>query len=302
LFRDADAVLDWHPGDRNSVTLGSNLANTRGLFRFHGIAAHAAVAPHRGRSALDGALIMVHAVDLMREHVPQETRIHYIIPKGGSAVNIVPASAEVFLLARHPEADELDRVWSRIMKCAEGAATASETRLDFEQGVSLSNRLQNEVLAEVLSEAMQKAGGYRYTPEEKAFATEIRKSLDSTGKRLGPEIVLTDKSTPLGMSSSDAGDVSWNVPLAQLTAATFVSGVAPHTWQAMACAGASIGRKGMLVAARTLALAAVQLFEYPEKVRAAREAFVKQLAGRKWTTRIPADAKPRLTGATLNLP
>jgi aminobenzoyl-glutamate utilization protein B len=188
------------------------------------------------------------------------------------------------------------------MKCAEGAATASETRLDFEQGVSLSNRLQNEVLAEVLSEAMQKAGGYRYTPEEKAFATEIRKSLDSTGKRLGPEIVLTDKSTPLGMSSSDAGDVSWNVPLAQLTAATFVSGVAPHTWQAMACAGASIGRKGMLVAARTLALAAVQLFEYPEKVRAAREAFVKQLAGRKWTTRIPADAKPRLTGATLNLP
>ena len=112
--------------------------------------------------------------------------------------------------------------------------------------------------------------------------------------RVGPETVRTDKSTPPAVASSDAGDVSWNVPLAQLYAATFVPGVSPHTWQAAACAGTSVGRKGMLVAARTLSLGAIELFENPQEVSAAHEAFEKQLAGRKWTTQIAPDSKPRL--------
>ena len=298
LFRDVDAVLDWHPSDVNSVHLGSSLANNGGLFRFYGVASHAAAAPERGRSALDGAMIMLNAVEMLREHVPQETRIHYIITNGGSAPNIVPALAEVSLVARHPDAGVLDGVWARIMKCAQAGALASETRMEFEQGTNYANRLPNEVLAQVLGRAMQKAGGYQYTPVEQNFADELRKSLDEARQRPGPETVSTDKSAPPGVASSDAGDVSWNVPLAQLSAATFVPGVSAHTWQAAACAGTSIGRKGMLVAARTLSLGAIELFENPQEAQAAHEAFVKQLAGRRWATRIAPDSKPRLNYAT----
>jgi aminobenzoyl-glutamate utilization protein B len=110
--------------------------------------------------------------------------------------------------------------------------------------------------------------------------------------------VKFDKSEGSSPASTDAGDVSWVVPTAQFTTATFVPGVAAHTWQAAACAGSSIGRKGMVVAARTLALAGVELFENPTQVQAAKDAYVKRLAGRHWTTRIAPNAKPPLDYAT----
>src|SRR5579862_4237569 len=159
MFRDVDSVLTWHPADANRVNLGSNLAINGGLFRFHGVASHAAAGPERGRSALDGAMIMLNAVEFLREHVPQETRIHYVITNGGSAANIVPAFAEVSLIARSPSAPVLDGIWERIMKCAQAGALASETRMQFEQGTNYANVLPNDALTDVLSRAMRKSGG-----------------------------------------------------------------------------------------------------------------------------------------------
>jgi aminobenzoyl-glutamate utilization protein B len=294
LFKDVDAALAWHPGDSNRVNMGSLLANNGGRFRFYGVAAHAAAAPDRGRSALDGVMIMLNSIEFLREHVPQETRIHYIITNGGSAPNIVPAFAEVSLVARNPDAQVLNGIWERVMDCAKAGALASGTRMEFEQGTNYSNVLPNDTLSDVLARAMNKAGGYQYTPEERKFAEEIQKTLGAPVKSPGPDQVLTDKSETVGSASSDSGDVSWVVPTAQLTTATFVPGVGAHTWQGAACAGTSIGRKGMVVAARTLALGAVELFEKPEEVAEAHVAFQKRLAGRKWTTRIPADGKPPL--------
>jgi aminobenzoyl-glutamate utilization protein B len=294
LFRDVDAVLAWHPSDSNRVNLGSSLANNGGHFRFYGVASHAAAAPEKGRSALDGAMIMLNAVEFLREHVPQETRIHYVITNGGSAANIVPAFAEISLIARSPSAAVLDNVWGRILKCAQAGALASETRFEFEQGTNYANVLPNDALAATLSRAMRKAGGYEYTPQERAFAETLQKSLEISRKPATPDQVQTDQSEPSGGASTDAGDVSWVVPTAQFTAATFVPGVGAHTWQAAACAGSSIGRKGMLVAARTLALAGVELFETPAELDAAKAAFEKRKAGRAWTTHITAGSKPPL--------
>ena len=298
LFRDVDAVLAWHPADSNRVNLGSLLANNGGKFKFYGVSSHAAAAPERGRSALDGVMIMLTAVEFLREHVPQETRIQYIITHGGSAPNIVPSFAEASLVARNPDAAVLTGIWDRIMKCAQAGALASETRLEFEQGTNYANVLPNDALNEVLGRAMQKAGGYQYSPTERAFAEELQKTLGAASKTPGPDKVQTDQSESVASASSDAGDVSWVVPTAQLSAATFVPGVAPHTWQAAACAGTTIGRKGMVVAARTLSLAGVELFENPAEVTAARDAFERRLTGRKWTTRISPDAKPQLDYAT----
>jgi aminobenzoyl-glutamate utilization protein B len=239
-------------------------------------------------------MIMLNAVEFLREHVPQETRIHYVITNGGQAVNVVPAFAEVSLVARNPDAQVLNGIWERIMKCAQAGALASETRMEFEQGTNYSNVLPNDALADVLGRAMQKAGGYQFSPEERKFADDLQKSLGAPVRRVGPEKVQTDKSEGVGSASTDAGDVSWVVPTGQFTAATFVPGVGAHTWQAAACAGTSIGRKGMVVAARTLAVAAIDLFENPAQVAAAKDAFQTRLAGRKWTTRIPPNGKPPL--------
>jgi aminobenzoyl-glutamate utilization protein B len=298
LFRDVDAVLAWHPGDSNRVNLGSNLANNGGRFKFYGIASHAAAGPERGRSALDGLMIMLNAIEFLREHVPQETRIHYIITNGGSAANVVPAFAEANLIARNPDAQVLNGIWERIMDCARAGALASGTRMEFEQGTNYANVIPNDTLSAVLGRAMQKAGGYEFSPEENKFRIELQKTLGAPVKSPGPEHVQTDTSEPGGTASSDAGDVSWVVPTASFTTATFVPGVGAHTWQAAACAGSTIGRKGMLVAARTLALGAVELFENPAELKAARVAFEKRLAGRKWSTRIPVDGKPPLDYAT----
>jgi aminobenzoyl-glutamate utilization protein B len=294
LFRDVDAVLAWHPGDSNRVNLGSMLANNGGRFKFYGIASHAAFAPDRGRSALDGLMIMLNAIEFLREHVPQETRIHYIITNGGSAPNIVPAFAEASLVARNPDAQVLNGIWERIMDCARAGALASGTRMEFEQGTNYANVLPNDTLSAVLGRAMRKAGGYEFSPDERKFAEELQKSLGEQVKSPGPEKVTTDTSETVGLASTDAGDVSWVVPSASFTTATFVPGVGPHTWQAAACAGTTIGRKGMVVAARTMAVGAIELFENPAELKAAREAFEKRLAGRKWTTRIPVDGKPPL--------
>src|SRR5215472_3791894 len=295
LFRDVDAVLAWHPGDSNAVNLHSMLANNGGKFRFYGVASHAAAAPERGRSALDGVMIMLNAVEFLREHVPQETRIHYVITNGGAAANVVPAFAEVNLIARNPDAQVLNGIWERIVKCAQAGALASETRMEFVQGTNYADMLPNDALSEVLGRAMRKAGGYQFTAEESAFAAEIQKTLEGPPRRAGgPEQVHVSKAESVGMASSDAGDVSWVVPTGSMTAATFVPGVGAHTWQAAACAGTTIGRKGMVVAARTLALAGVELFENPAEVQAAKDAYQKRLAGRKWTTRIAPDSKPNL--------
>jgi aminobenzoyl-glutamate utilization protein B len=294
LFRDVDVALTWHPGDVNQVNLQSTLANNGAKFRFYGTAAHAAAAPERGRSALDGALVMLNAVEFLREHVPQETRIHYIITNGGSAPNIVPAFAEVTLIARNPDATTLSGIWERVLKCAQAGALATETRLETVQGTNYANLLPNDTLSAVVARNLIKAGGYDYTAEERQFALEMQKTLPGAAARPGPEQLRTEMSEGVWSASTDVGDVSWNVPTVNFTTATFVPGTAPHTWQSAACAGTSIGRKGMLVAARTLTLSALELLEKPQEIEAAKADFEKRAAGRSWVTRIGADAKPPL--------
>lgn len=293
LFRDVDVALAWHPGDSNRVNLQSCLATNSAKFRFYGVAAHAAGAPEKGRSALDGAMVMLNAVEFLREHVPQETRIHYIISNGGSASNVVPAFAEVTLGARNPDAGTLNAVWERILKCAQAGALATETRMDTELIMNYANIVPNDALTALVARNMKKAGGYQYTPDEEKFAEEIQKTLGA-GRGPGPDQILADTSEGAGAYSTDVGDISWNVPTIQFITATYPAGTPAHSWQSAACAGTSIGQKGMLVAARTLALSAMDLLRNPNDVDAAKTSFDKRRAGREWSTRIQAGAKPPL--------
>jgi aminobenzoyl-glutamate utilization protein B len=296
LFSDVDVMLHWHPGSENSVQNGGALANITAKFRFHGVASHAAVAPERGRSALDGVMLMDTAIEYLREHIPSNTRIHYIISKGGSAPNIVPELAETYVYARHPSMTTLDGIWARIIKCAQGAAMATETTLEIEPVGSVYNILPNDPLAKLVDKNLHAVGGITYSPEEKKFAEKLIKTMPAGETRaLGSEEGIQPIRIPdpnQASASSDVGDVSWIVPTMGFSTATAVPGTPGHSWQNVACAGSTIGRKGMVNAAKVLALTAADLFTQPEQVSSARENFEKQRAGKEYRSRIPSDQKP----------
>jgi aminobenzoyl-glutamate utilization protein B len=296
LFSDVDAVVSWHPADRNDASPSTNLANITGKFRFRGVAAHAAAAPEKGRSALDAVEAMDYMVNMMREHVPQETRIHYIITRGGAAPNIVPDFAEAYYYARQPDMRILDNIWERIVDAAKGAALGTGTTMELEVTGAVWNVLPNEYLAGIMQRNLERVGGFSYTADEQKFAEDLRKTLTEPPTiALGSqEKVQPPRSGAVGSASTDLADVSWNVPTAQVVAATFVPGVPAHSWQATACAGGSIGLKGMMVAAKTMALTTADLFSDPTHIQKARAEFdQKRGPGFVYKTRL-ADRKPAL--------
>jgi aminobenzoyl-glutamate utilization protein B len=293
LFRDVDAVVAWHPGDRNAVSAGTTLANVGAKFRFRGHSAHASAAPHLGRSALDGVQAMNHMVDMLREHVPADARLHYVITRGGVAPNVVPDFAEVYYMARHADIRVLDDVWERVRKAAEGAALGTGTRVEHEVISAVYNMLPNEALAGVALANLHKVGGVTYTAEERAFAERIRATLGPAAEPLGSEERVRALDTAPGGGSTDLADVSWNVPTVELEAATWVPGTPAHSWQAVASGGTTIGTKGMLVAAKAMALTAVDLFRDPAHLQRGREEFDRRRAGVTYTPRI-GDRLPAL--------
>lgn len=278
LFDDADVVLHWHPGDGNRAGAGTCLAVKSAKFRFHGVASHAAGAPHRGRSALDGVEAMNYMVNLLREHVPEKSRIHYVITRGGEAPNVVPAFAEVYYYVRHPEMREVKAIFERLVQAAEGAAQGTGTTVDYEVIGGAYNLLPNEVLARMMHENLEQVGGVHYTEEEKAFAEQIMESYPSEDKQPedAAQIAPFRVSEVAAPYSTDVGDVSWVVPTTGLGAATWVPGTSAHSWQAVAAGGTSIGRKGMMVAAKTIALTAIDLFRRPEMINAANAELQKR--------------------------
>jgi aminobenzoyl-glutamate utilization protein B len=233
---------------------------------------------------------------MMREHVPQETRIHYIITRGGAAPNIVPDFAEVYYYARHPNMPTLDGIWERIVNAAKGAALGTGTTMDLEITGAVYNVLPNTYLSTLMNTNLEKVGGFAYTADEAKFAEELRKTLtDAPDVRIGSqEQIRPLRAGQINSSSTDYADVSWTVPAVSMTGATFVPGVPAHSWQAAACAGGSIGVKGMMVAAKTMALTTVDLFTNPEHIQKAKAEFdQKRGPNFVYKTRL-ADRKPAL--------
>ena len=276
LFDDVDVVLHWHPGDRNDASPKTSLANRSAKFRFHGLSSHAAGSPERGRSALDGVEAMNSMVNLMREHVPQETRIHYVITRGGFAPNVVPDFSEVYYYVRHPSAEMLLGIWDRVLKAAEGAAMGTGTRVEHEVIHGIYSLLPNDVISRVMDANLRSVGGVRYDDAEHEFATKIREMLNAPDIQLGSEREIQPYELKRAGGSTDVGDVSWVVPAAGLNTATWVPGTSAHSWQAVAAGGTGIGTKGLLLAAKVLAMTAVDLYTNPALIQDAREEFERR--------------------------
>jgi aminobenzoyl-glutamate utilization protein B len=203
LFRNVDVILTWHPSDENSVSNGGMLAINSARFLFRGVAAHAAAAPDRGRSALDAIMLMGNGIEFLREHIPSNSRVHYIITNGGAAPNVVPDTAEMYLYARNPSSVVLDNVWNRILKIGQGAALMTETTLDVREIGGDTDVLPNDVLAKAAQRNLEEVGGFHYTAEEKQFAEDLQKSLPAGG---GGKLDFDSS----GTTSRDATSPSFN--------------------------------------------------------------------------------------------
>lgn len=272
LFDDVDAIVSWHAGDKNTANPSTNLATISGKFRFTGKSSHAAMAPELGRSALDGVEGMNDLVNMLREHTTEPTRIHYVITKGGDAPNIVPKEAEVYYVIRHSNRLEVKAVWDRVVKAAQGAAIGTETEMTYEIIGGTYERLPNEALEKLLHANMTLVGGVEYTPEDVAFAEEIQKTLGAP-KPIESAGQIQPMEFTYGKASADTGDVSWNTPTGAVTTATWVPGTPAHSWQAVAAGGTDIGFKGMMVAAKTMALTAMDLFKNPKLLEQVKAEF-----------------------------
>ena len=294
LFKDVDFTIHWHADDENSAAARTSLANRSAKFRFTGVSAHAAAAPERARSALDGVEAMNMMANMMREHVPQQTRIHYVITQGGSAPNVVPDFAEVFYYVRHPDADQVRSIWTRLEAAAQGAAQGTGTKVEWEIIHGNNALLVNEPLAKMMDAKLRQVGGVSYTPAETTFAQGIRTSFEKPDLPLGSQSEIQPYDVTLGYGSTDVGDVSYATPTVGLRAATWVPGTSSHSWQSAAASGMTIGFKGAQVAAKAMTLAAIELYTNPSLRTQATTAFKTALGPDYIYQSLLGDRKPPL--------
>lgn len=314
VFDDLDAAIAWHPGSTNMVWHGSSLAMNSFKVNFHGVAAHGAGAPHLGRSALDGVMLMDVGVNYLREHIIQEARIHCVVTHGGQAPNVVPPYAQVWYFVRAPRRDQVDEIYARVLDIAKGAALMSGTTHDVEFITGCYELLPNSVMSDLLLAKLQEVGGMTFTPPEIAFAEQLQASFPAgsvqiekymLGKIVAAGVDPADYAGPLPTAvlphaanppvmpgSTEVGDVSWITPTGQITTCCWPIGTPPHSWQTTASSGSSIGAKGMLLSAKAMGLAALDLMTQPELVAAAQAEFAKASKGKAYVSPLPEGAVP----------
>lgn len=293
LFKDCDAILTWHASDRSAAGYSYTKAVVSVKFRFSGLPAHASTSPHEGRSALDAVELMNHGVNMMREHVREDTRIHYVITNGGGQPNVVPPDAEVWYYIRANKHADVEKYFDWINEIARGAAIMTRTKLTAVQvDADMHEVLPNRTLSEVIHRNLQAVGAPKFTQEEKAFASKTQEPLGRAFDRALSEVIEPLPAQPSqGLASTDVGDISWFVPVGQLSVATHTFGAPGHSWQIVACTGMSIGEKGMIVAAKTLATSALELMQNPALLQKARDDFKKIRDPLQYITLIPEGQK-----------
>ena len=309
VFDDLDAALTWHPSDFTRVKRGSALAMDSVRFAFEGEAAHAAAAPEAGRSALDAVQLLDTGVEYLREHVPDEVRVHYALTEGGAAPNVVPAAAEGWYYVRAPDRAQVERVTDRLRDVAAGAARMTRTRVRERFVTGCYDILSNQTLGDVLQRNLDAAGAIPYDEADRALAADLRATLDdgrvesalaslppadrerAAGRPLCPAPVAPTDVERVASSSGDNGDVSYIAPMAQFYAATWPVGTPAHSWQAVAASG-DLGLAAVPYVARVLAGATYDLMADAGLVRAVRAEFESATADRPYESPLPPDAEP----------
>ena len=295
-FRDLDIAFSWHGGSEAHAFYGTGTGLNSAIFRFTGRTSHAGGAPEKGRSALDAVEIMDVGANYLREHVTMDNRIHYTIVDGGMAPNIVPDHAAVWYFVRSMTREGVEDTYRRLVLCAEGAAHMTETKLDIEFLGGCYPTLENHVLADLLEQCLNDVEKPVWTKEELDFADALNRcnpgyeQIKSQPDYDGPlSAHVSPIRTENSYGSTDVGDVEHICPCAMVNTPSWNRAAPGHSWQITSCAGMSIGGKGMMYGARTLALAAARAAAEPKIIEDAKAEFKKSMNGKEYVCPIPAD-------------
>jgi aminobenzoyl-glutamate utilization protein B len=296
LFRDLDVCLHWHPGSKNRTYFSSSKACVSAKFTFSGLAAHASGSPDKGRSALDGVELMNVGANYMREHVKETNRLHYVITNGGAAPNVVPATAQVWYYVRGNQHQDVEAQFAWLKDIADGAAKMSRTKVQTHIDTDCHEIIPNLPLSKLILKHFKKVGPPRFDDADRDLARQLQTSLRAEfGMKLPKLLEDTVEDLPAkpyqDAGSTDVGDVSWHIPTGGLSTACFAAGSPGHSWQNVAAAGSPIAHKGMMVAAKVLALSAADLLQNPQAVREAKTDLDTRMKDRKYTTLIPKGQK-----------
>lgn len=303
-FDDLDVAITWHPGTVNAVFTMKMLANIQCYFRFKGVSAHAAAAPHLGRSALDSVELMNIGVNYLREHIIPEARVHYAVTNtGGISPNVVQAEAEVLYLIRAPKISEANAIYDRVKKIAEGAALMSGTAVEVIFDKACSDVVPNTVLADIMCQEGQLLDPIDYdaidhgvaeemlacNPKINAWASLFDKTLTEEQLRelqepLFSSFIGLSKKEHVIPGSSDVGDVSWNIPTVQCMTACYPQNTAPHSWQMVALGQSGIAHKGMLQAAKIMAMTGHRILNDSEIIVKAKAELLERLKGQPYVS------------------
>ncbi len=308
-FDDLDAAITWHPGSTNLVWNGSSLALNSFKVNFHGVASHAAAAPHLGRSALDGVMLMDVGMNYLREHVISEARIHSVVTSGGEAPNVVPAFAQIWYYIRAPEREQVDAMYERVLDIAKGAALMTGTTHDIEFIAGCYDVLPNNTISDLMLKNMQAVDDLAFTAEERRFARQLQATFpdkavqgafDRMQKSTQKDTISESIENPLWTQvlphadaglpvegSTDVGDVSWITPTGQITTCCWPLGTPAHSWQMVASSGSSIGSKGMLFAAKAMAMTGLDLLRNPDLLEKAGAEFAEASGGVTYKSALP---------------
>lgn len=316
LWYGLDAALTWHPDDCNEAATGSSNACIQVQYIFHGVAAHAAGNPERGRSALDAVTLMNVGVQFLREHMEPQARIHYAVTDGGGcSPNVVQSKASVLYMVRSPQVKKAVELQKRVDDIAAGAALMTGTTCERKFIDGVAEAIPNHVLEALLYQNFAEVGVPQHTSLEMTFAAELAATYDAGGhipgsgsenaayaarvKTLLPGTAMNDVLLPLFTGeafcpgSTDVGDVSWQCPTAQLHVASWPNGCPGHSWQNVSCGKTSIGHKAAIAAGKVLCAAAIDLLERPELIAAAKTEFAGRTA-EGYTCPIPPEAVPTI--------
>jgi aminobenzoyl-glutamate utilization protein B len=299
LWKQLDAALSWHPSDVNQVRTGTNNSCIQVMYKFSGVAAHAAGDPYNGRSALDAVELMNIGVQFLREHTTDDCRIHYAITDtGGISPNVVQAKATVLYMVRANKVADSVKLQERVDKIAKGAAMMTDTSFERVFIDGTAELLPNYTIERLLHENMELVGVPEYDEEDMAFAqalkdsyppeteapgigskadeaiaAKVREMSNNMTKPINDFILPLYSGNVFTPGSTDVGDVSWLTPTSQIDAVTWPAGVPNHSWQIVSCGKSGMAHKGMLMAAKVLSATAIDLFEKPEELQAARDEF-----------------------------
>ena len=292
LFNDLDICMDWHPGDNLEASTQSSKALVDFRVKYYGKAAHASSDPWNGFSAVDGLELYTTGMNYYREHIRPTARIHYHIETAGDVVNVVPEHAQIWTRVRENDRENLNVVYERVKKIAEGAAMMAEVDYSIELISGIYEIQPNRTGAAALLKNMELLGPIDYSKDELKYAKTIQRETGKPEEGMDADIEPLRETLPAQGGSTDVGDVSQIVPVVRARVSAAPKDVPWHSWAVVACTGMSIGHKGMLFAAKSLSMTMVDLFENPQLVKEIKAEFKKRKGDKVYKAMIPDGPPP----------